>query len=169
MFALLRSFHAMLAGEVDAHGGTLDKFTGDGIMATFGTPVAGPRDAANALDCARAIGVAMARANAARLAAGEPKIRIGVGLHWGEAMMGTIGDERRLEFAVLGDTVNVASRLEGLAHRLSAQVCASAEVVEAARRQGAALDGFLDSGAHALRGRPEPVEVWTFSADAEPT
>ena len=168
LFALLRAFHAMLARAVDAHGGTLDKFTGDGIMATFGTPVASPRDASNALDCARAIGVAMARDNAARLAAGEPKVRIGVGLHWGEAMMGAIGDERRLEFAVLGDTVNVASRLEGLAHRLSAQICASAEALDAARRQGADVAGFAASGTHALRGRAEPVEVWTFSADAVP-
>ncbi len=165
-FAVLREFHALLARAVDRHGGTLDKFTGDGIMATFGTPVAGPRDAANALDCARAIATAIAAWNEARAVASETPVRIGVGLHWGAALMGAIGDRHRLEFAVLGDTVNVASRLERLAGELGLEVAASAAAIDAARAQGASLEGLRDAGPRALRGRAEPVAVWTFAASS---
>ena len=97
-----------------AHGGTLDKFIGDSVMATFGTPQPGPRDAAHALACARAMLASLGVWNSERTARGEMALRAGIGLHFGPVVLGDIGDERRLEFAVLGDTVNTASRLEGL-------------------------------------------------------
>ena len=96
---------------VFAHGGTLDKYLGDGLMATFGTPFASERDALNALDCARAMMDSVARWNETRAARGEPPIRASVGLHYGPAVLGDIG-ANRLEFAVIGNTVNVASRIE---------------------------------------------------------
>ncbi|MSP51229.1 MAG: adenylate/guanylate cyclase domain-containing protein [Alphaproteobacteria bacterium] len=107
----LRRYHAILEDAVFSSQGTLDKLLGDSVMATFRTPTSGPRDAANALQC----GCDMLRAvdawNEERRAAGEPTIQISIRIHFGAAILGDIGSERRLEFATLGDTVNVASRL----------------------------------------------------------
>jgi adenylate cyclase len=164
VFALLRDFQSRFAKIVFAWGGTLDKFTGDGIMATFGTPAPGSRDAANALECARAIAVEMDMLDRERRARGEPSLRASVGVHWGPALMGNIGDEKRLEFAVVGDTVNVASRLEGLTRLLRADVVASEAVITRAAAQGLKPDGFAARGKQTLRGRDEPVVVWTFAA-----
>jgi len=158
VFALLREFHARLARIVFEHAGTLDKFTGDGIMATFGTPRASGQDAAHALACARAIAEDIEAWNAER----AKPIRIGIGLHWGAALMGTIGDTRRLEFAVVGDTVNVASRLESLSRDLGVTIATSADLVEQARRDGADLRGFSHRGPQTLRGRAGLIDVWSF-------
>jgi PAS domain S-box-containing protein len=166
-FALLRGFQSRMADAVFAHGGTLDKFTGDGVMATFGTPDAGPGDASNALACARAIGRTMAAWNDERAVAGAAPIRVAIGLHYGPALLGTVGDERRLEFAVIGDTVNVAARLEALARDLDAGLVVSGALYEAVEREIAAgavdhaalLDGLEPRPAQALRGRRQPVEI----------
>ncbi len=164
VFALLRDFQRRLAKLVFAWGGTLDKFTGDGIMATFGTPASTGRDAANALQCARAIAVETAALDRERRARGEPSLRASVGVHWGPALMGNIGDESRLEFAVVGDTVNVASRLESLTRDLAADIVASEAVIERAASEGLVLTEFAARGAQTLRGRDAPVPVWTFTA-----
>ncbi|MBL8698557.1 MAG: PAS-domain containing protein [Alphaproteobacteria bacterium] len=164
VFALLRDYHARLARTVFEHGGTLDKFTGDGIMATFGTPHPGPRDAANAIACARAIADDIAAWNAERA---QP-IRVGIGVHWGDALIGTIGDARRLEFAVVGDTVNIASRLESLSRDLGVTITASAAAVEAAIAAGADSAGFVARGPQALRGRAGAIDVWTYVAASPP-
>lgn len=162
-FDLLREFHARMASVVFAHGGTLDKFTGDGLMATFGTPHGGDRDAANALTCARALAEIAAIWRHERAARGEVAPRAGVGVHWGPALMGNIGDEHRMEFAVVGDTVNVASRLERLTRDFSSDVVASAALIELARRQGAACDEFINRGMQSVTGRAGGIEVFTLS------
>jgi PAS domain S-box-containing protein len=164
VFALLRDFQSRLAKVVFAWGGTLDKFTGDGIMATFGSPAPSGRDAADALECARAIAIEMDALDRARRARGEASLRTSVGVHWGPALMGNIGDEKRLEFAVVGDTVNVASRLEGLTRDLRADVVASDAVIARATREGLSAEPFVPRGRQTLRGRDEPVAVWSFTA-----
>jgi adenylate cyclase len=165
VIALLREFHGRMQTAVFAHRGTVDKYIGDAVMATFGTPVRGAADATNALRAARAMRDAVAAWNAARVAAGEVAMRIGIGVHYGTVVLGDIGGESRLEFAVLGDAVNVASRLERLTRELGAEIVVSDEVVAAARREGAAveslLDGFTHTAPQALRGRHEAVGVWT--------
>jgi adenylate cyclase len=163
--ALLREFHGRMAEAVFAHGGTLDKYIGDEVMATFGTPAPSPRDAANALACAVAMQEAVARWNNARRASGGPEIRIGVGVHHGPVVLGDIGGEQRFEFAVIGDTVNVASRLERLTRELDLGIVASDALVGKIRREvgGAAeaeLGRFAPYPGHALRGRAERVDVW---------
>ena len=125
VIGFLREVHARLERAVFEHQGTLDKFIGDGIMATFGTPETGPHDAANALRSARAILGAFEHWNAARAAQGEAPVRISVGLHYGPVVTGDIGSERRLEFAVLGDSVNLASRLERLTRELGCRAVIS--------------------------------------------
>src|SRR3546814_15616803 len=97
VIALLRGLHARLETAVFEHEGTLDKFLGDGVMATFGTPEPGPRDAANALAAGRAMLRTVEEWNRERIAAGEPPIQLSIGIHYGEVVLGHIGSERRLE------------------------------------------------------------------------
>ena len=166
VIAVLRDFHRRMADRVFAHGGTLDKFLGDGLMVTFGTPYPRPDDAERALSCARDMAAEIAAWNRQRAEAGEPPVRAGIGLHFGPVVLGDIGDERRLEFAVIGDTVNVASRLEAMTRELGVDVIASNDVITQARQGGAAgiFDG-LEEGAHArVRGRDDPVAIWTLRA-----
>lgn len=163
----LREFHARMEREVFDHHGTLDKFLGDGLMVTFGTPEPGPRDAGNALACAVAMVESMEQWNQERVRVGVAPIRIAIGLHHGHVVLGDIGSERRLEFAVLGDAVNVASRLEGITREFDVKVAASGELIAAARREAApgiedVLARFTSKGARALRGRGEAVEIWTL-------
>ncbi|HSP96604.1 MAG TPA: adenylate/guanylate cyclase domain-containing protein [Candidatus Dormibacteraeota bacterium] len=162
---LLREFHGRMQAAVFAHGGTVDKYIGDAVMATFGTPRVGPADATNALRAALAMRDAVAAWNAARTARGAAPVAIGVGVHHGTVVLGDIGGQSRLEFAVLGDAVNVASRLERLTRELGATIVASDDVVAAARREGAAdvqslLAGFSPGAPQTLRGRSGAVGVW---------
>jgi adenylate cyclase len=106
----LRQFHERMEREVFRHGGTLDKYLGDGLMATFGTPFASDADAVNALRCAQAMITSISELNRERNMRGEPPIRLSIGLHYGEVVLGDIG-LNRLEFAVIGTAVNAASRL----------------------------------------------------------
>ena len=106
VIGMLREVHARLEEEVFHHHGTLDKFIGDGLMATFGTPDPSPRDTVNAVNCVKAIVTDFKAWNVRRETRGKAPIQIAVGLHYGPVVVGNIGTDRRLEFAVLGDTVN---------------------------------------------------------------
>jgi len=155
--ALLREVHHRMADAVFDNGGTLDKYIGDAVMATFGTPAPTADDAARSLACARDLAQQIEDMNAGRRARGERPIGVGVGLHYGPVVAGDVGDERRLEFTVIGDTVNVASRIERLTRELNATILASDEVVQAA---GGAPPGFVDVGLRHLPGRAAPVKLW---------
>ncbi len=164
---LLRGFHSRMEAEVFGHGGTLDKYIGDAVMATFGTPVAGPADATNALHCARAMQAAITAWNRERAAQGAAPVRAGIGLHYGPVVLGDIGGEHRLEFAVIGDTVNVASRLERLTRSLNAQAVLGEELVEAIKQETPAaaareLADLVRQPAQEIRGREAAITVWTL-------
>ena len=111
---LLNNYLDQASAAIRAEGGFVDKFIGDGIMATFGTPDAGPRDALNALSAALSMQDAFAAWQANTKSDGARELRLSVGLHYGPVTIGNIGSAERLEFAVLGDTVNLAARVEGL-------------------------------------------------------
>lgn len=163
---LLRRFHSLVEEAVFGHHGTLDKYIGDGVMATFGTPWPGPHDAANALACTRSLVRGLNRWNGERAKAGLRPIRIGIGLHYGEATLGNVGSARRFEHTVIGDTVNLASRFEGLTRTLDTAILVSDAVIETVKQDGGAdlLQGFKHMGSHAIRGHREPVELWGLSA-----
>ena len=155
VMALLRRFHALATAAVFAEGGTLHKFIGDEVMASFGAFSDGPdpEAAARALRAACAIADAVAAWSAEREAAGEAPVAVGVGLHLGPVAVGDVGDARCVELALLGDAVNLAARLERATRAHGADVAASVELLEAARAQGAAAEGFREVPAEPLRGR----------------
>ena len=171
--ALLREWHGRLGDIVFRNGGTLDKYIGDGLMATFGTPHPRADDATRALEAALEMAAVARQASGAPHSgatrgpgaagvppAASPVVRIGIGLHYGPVVLGDIGNERRLEFAVLGDTVNVASRLEGLTRELEAGLVASGELVARVREEGGPAGRLVSLGERSLRGRAEPIEVF---------
>lgn len=165
--ALLREFHARMAGCIFANEGTLDKFIGDGLMATFGTPEPLADAADRALACGLAMVAKVEEWGRQRRAAGMLPVTVGIGVHYGPATMGDIGGGdaenglgQRFEFAVIGDTVNVASRLEHLTRKLEQPLLVSGAVVAALR---APAEGLLPLGMHYLDGRGEPIEVWALA------
>ncbi|MEM8655146.1 MAG: adenylate/guanylate cyclase domain-containing protein [Pseudomonadota bacterium] len=151
----LRAFHARMESEVFAHGGTLDKYLGDGLMATFGTPLPLEDDAARAVACVRAMVGRMEALNMDRKVEGLPEIDARFGLHFGPVVLGDIG-ANRLEFAVLGDTVNVASRLETMTRALGVRAIVSDATMAAAGTS----EGFNRAPDQAVRGVAEPLAVW---------
>ncbi len=108
---LLTDYFTEMVDIIFEHGGTLDKFIGDAIMALWGAPLAQPDDAERALSTACAMQRALAQLNARWAAAGRPPVSVGIGLNFGEVFAGNIGSHKRLEYTVLGDAVNIASRL----------------------------------------------------------
>ena len=147
--------------------GTLDKFLGDGDMATFGPPAASADSAGNALTCARELIAEIAEWNQLRKASGFPTVRLSIGVHYGPVVRGDIGTERRLEYAVLGDTVNVASRLEELTRTLDCSIVVSDALVAQIRDAGDArpdglLTDFTKREPQQLRGREAFTELWSY-------
>lgn len=160
---LLRAFHRRVERAVFAHGGMLDKFIGDGALACFGVPDPTDDASAAALRAARALLGEMAAWGEELAADGRPSPRVAVGVHVGPVLMGDIGGERQFQFTVVGDTVNVASRLETLTRQVGASVLASAAVVERARTAADAEDvlaGFEPLPALEIRGRAGRVVAW---------
>ncbi len=166
----LRQFHQRMGDEVFRHNGTLDKYLGDGLMATFGTPVASDTDALNALRCARAMVGSMTSWNAERTARGEPEIHAGFGLHYGPAVLGDIGSSR-LEFAVIGNTVNIASRVESLTRQLAVELAATDDLMAAAQQQangsGNIKEGFVLRESQEIRGLDTKMAVWSYTVPGQ--
>lgn len=156
---LLKSFHERGSRVVFRHGGTLDKYMGDGFLATFGAISDTPDAAARALRCAIELQHEIDRWNAKRAERGAETIRLSTGVHCGPVVVGNIGSDRRLEFSVIGDAVNIASRLEALTRRLSCRIAVSADCLAVARRHSADLPEFISAGAVQLDGREQSVAV----------
>jgi len=164
VMTLLRDFHGRMEEEVFRHAGCLEKFIGDALLATFGVPDPGRRDATDALACARGMLAALDAWNAERRTAGLAPMRMGVGLHYGPVVAGDIGSRRSMAFATVGDTTNVASRLQSLTRELGVALVASGALVAAVEGEAAdpaLLQGLTSRGPTPLRGRDTAIEVWT--------
>lgn len=151
---LLSEYLTEMVECVFRNGGTLDKFIGDAVMAEWGAPLSAPDDADRAVAAALDMLEALASLNRKWRAEGRPQLQIGVGLSYGEVFAGNIGSERRLEFTVIGDTVNTAARLCRVAG--PSEILIEERMREALRRPWALADYTpLD-----LKGKSNPVRVF---------
>ncbi|PZU82407.1 MAG: adenylate/guanylate cyclase domain-containing protein [Shinella sp.] len=151
MSKLIRSFRSIVQRASRAHGGVIDKFVGDGAMVLFGVPQPSENDAARGLDCAREILRLIEERNASVEAA--DRFSVGIGVHRGKVYCGIVGDDERREFTVIGDAVNVASRIEQATKQFCVPLLASGQVVEAANES----DLWEVTSSEPLRGRQQSI------------
>jgi adenylate cyclase len=147
---------------IRAQGGVVDKYIGDAIMAVFGIPNPGPEDAARAVRAAAAMQVALQEHNRERERKGLPPLVQGIGLHCGDVIAGNIGTKERVQYTVIGDAVNVASRLESLSKKMDYSILLSKELFAEASLAGEAaeLPAMVSVGSSPIRGRKNSVEVF---------
>ena len=155
----LNSYFDAMVATIHDHGGVVDKFIGDAIMVVFGIPQQ-EQAARRAIETAIAMQQAMVRHNLARATKGQPPMAQGIGVHYGGVIAGNVGTDERLQFTVLGDTVNVAARLEAATKQAGCSVLLSAEVVQAARVEGYDPPGIEPLEPIVLRGRATPTAVF---------
>ncbi len=159
LFELLNEYLTAMVKVIFTHGGTLDKFIGDAILAHWGALDDGDEStfANSALQATEVMIEELDRLNADWKMRGLPELGIGIGLHLGEVLAGEIGSEQRTEFGVIGDAVNLASRLEGMTKAFSCQWLGSGQFIKAA-----GIGGRLRRIARVqVKGREEPVDLWT--------
>ncbi|MCB9576932.1 MAG: adenylate/guanylate cyclase domain-containing protein [Polyangiaceae bacterium] len=153
----LNDYHRTMLDVVHGHGGMLDKFIGDGMLVVFGLRDDDPAPGARAaVGCARDMLLALAELNATRRAAGLAPLRAGIGVHTGPVVAGSIGAADRMEFTVIGDTVNTAARLEGLTKEAGESVLISSSTAEH-------LDGGVEElAAMSVRGKQDALRVFAL-------
>ena len=157
VLAFVNEYLKSMTEALVRHHGRLDKVMGDGIMVVFGAPLDDPQHARNALRAALSMRQALSAFNAGRASAGKEPVRIGIGIHTGEVIAGNVGvDSHKVEYTVLGDTVNLASRIESMTKELGADVLATSATIEAAG-EGVMAQPFPQTP---IRGRSAPVQLF---------
>ena len=148
-------FTAMIDVILARHGIVQD-FVGDAILAVFGAPLADHDHAGNAVTAAREMHAALERLNAGWTAAGRPALTMGIAINTGQVFAGNVGSPRKKKYAVIGDTVNTVTRMEGLNRDFATSILISRATFEAIRGRGA----VRPRGTVPVRGRAQPVEVF---------
>jgi adenylate cyclase len=154
--AMLNDFHTRMVEAVFASAGTLDKYLGDGLMAYFGAPVPATDHAVQGVQCALAMQEALREMNAERAVRGERPLCMGVGVHSGPVVLGDVGAPGRREYTAIGDTVNVAARIEQLTKARSASVLVSDET----RHLVGDAFAFQAVAPLSVKGKREPIRCW---------
>ena len=155
---LLNDYFSAVSAVVFKHGGMLDKFIGDAVMAVFGAPGSRHDDARRALLCALDIHEVVRKMNEERGKDNLRQIKLGIGLHTGVVVAGTLGSPDRMDYTVIGDTVNVAARVESTTRNTGAEILLTSATVRAAG------EGFKFNpvGKMSLKGREEPVDIFSI-------
>lgn len=156
---VLNMYLTLMTDAIIDHGGTLIDYMGDGVLAAFGAPVANDAHADRALEAARAMaGEQLAVFNAWLQGTGrEASFRMGIGMNSGSVMSGSVGSPRRLDYAVIGDTTNTASRIEGMTKELGYPVLFSDATRQAL---GEVPADAVAVGDHEVRGRSATITLW---------
>jgi adenylate cyclase len=151
---MLNDYFSMQVGVIFKHGGALDKFIGDAIMAFWGAPLDDEKHAEHAIDAAIEM---YERVCEFKLKMGETGLAfdVGIGLHSGPAVVGLIGSEQRREYTAIGDTVNLASRIEGLTRGVAPVL-----VSEDTMNQCPNAFDFIDHGSYPVKGRLQDVRLF---------
>lgn len=159
LFALLNRYFEAISSAVIAEDGLLDKFIGDALMAEFGVPRSrgDAEEARAAVRAALAMQTSLEQLNAELKAQGGTCLRQGIGIHFGDVMAGNLGSSQRLEFTVIGASVNLASRLEGLTRQFPQFPVLLSDAVLAVLPDELEVEAL---GEHWLKGWPEPVAVY---------
>ena len=156
---MLNEYFAVMVDIINRNGGVVDKFIGDAIMAVWGAPESSADDAKNAVKACLQMRMALAELNELRLSRDQQPIYIGMGLHAGEAISGTIGSNERMEYTVIGNTVNTASRVEASTKSFGADLLITEQVLEKLNNT------FTVSlaGSAEVKGRSEPIHMYKVS------
>ena len=157
--AMLNEYFEVMVDLVFQCDGTLDKYLGDGMMALFGVPKSDDQAAAQAVRCGLEMQLALRSLNRTRHARGEPPIAMGVGVNFGEVVWGGLGSRKTMDYTVIGDVVNTASRLCSAAK--GGQVLISEAVRNALPEATFSLDALAPA---TLKGKAEPVPVYSVLA-----
>jgi adenylate cyclase len=155
LLRVLNQFFTEVVAAVEAEGGVVKQFTGDGVMALFGAPQVRPDHTERAVRAGLGIVNRLARLNILLQADGMSPLRIGIGIHTGEVVAGLIGPDERVEYGVVGEPVNLASRIEALTKELTATILVSKEI---ASRLGPEF-ALGRNALLAVKGMSQPVEV----------
>jgi adenylate cyclase len=163
--ALMNECFTALTNVIQSEGGTVDKFIGDAVMAFWNAPVAQVDHAARAMRAGRELLLAVERVNASWESRNLPKLGMRVGIATGPAVVGNVGSNTKFNYTVMGDTVNLASRLEGA----SKQYHTTSMISEATVTAGAGAVPLRELDLISVKGRAEPVRVFELLPDIDPT
>ncbi|MEZ2127052.1 MULTISPECIES: adenylate/guanylate cyclase domain-containing protein [unclassified Sinorhizobium] len=158
--ALLSSYFQTLNDIIERHGGTIVQYIGDSVLAMWNAPVRDDRHVENACRCALAMKAAIDAMNTANSADGRPELFTRFGLHTGPAVVGSVGAETRRQYTAIGDTVNIASRLEGLNRQYGTSILVSGAVRDVV---GDVFE-FVPIGIVSVKGRTGQTELFELRA-----
>jgi adenylate cyclase len=153
---VLNGYFAAMSRAISAHRGHVSKFMGDGIMALFGAPDPNPWQTADAVEAALAMRAALVTYNVQLRGGGLPELAFGVGVHRGVAVAGVIGSKELVEFTVIGDTVNVASRIESMTRTHGVDILVTDDV----KRHLGDRFRLRAMPPTPVKGKPEPIATW---------
>ena len=161
LLELLNAYFTELTRVIEDHGGVVDKYIGDAVMAVFGAPVVDSDHAAHAVKCARAIGRVMRAYNESRLQNNLPPLETGIGIATGTVVAGLMGSVSRNNYTVIGDTVNLAARLQDETKSYAVSPVVAGSTVLAS----GLADWFRPLGEVTVRGKKGAVDIFTFRED----